>query len=64
MVVLTLGVVLDLEDHGTQPSVAPANRTILLRVVVLLVDQVGLLKNLLNFFETDAMFAPNFRILP
>jgi hypothetical protein len=60
---IALGVVSDLENYGTQPPAAPPNGAKLFGIVVLLVDQIGLVKNLLSFFETNVVFAFNFRIL-
>lgn len=64
MIVFAMGVLSELEDHGTQPPSAPANPAKLLRVVVLFVDQVGLVENLPSLFKTDTVFSPDFRILP
>jgi hypothetical protein len=46
----------DLENYGTEPPAAPADGTELLRVLALLVNQICLIKDLLRFFQTDAMF--------
>lgn len=63
MIILAVGVVSDLEDHGAQTSATPSNRAELLRVITLPVNQISLVKNLLNFFEADAVPLLDFQIL-
>ena|SRR5579863_3928972 len=55
VVVFALRVMPDLKNHGTKASIAPANGTELFRIVVLLVDQVDLIKNLLRLTQADTM---------
>jgi hypothetical protein len=55
MVILALGIMPDFEYYRTQPTTAPSNCTKLLRIVVLLVHQVGLVKDLTGFIQTNAM---------
>jgi hypothetical protein len=62
MVVLALGIMPDFEYYRTQPTTAPSNSTKLLRIVILLVDQVSLVKNLLRLFETYTVFTPDIRV--
>jgi hypothetical protein len=56
MVIFAIGVMPDLENHGTEAPAAPANCAELLRIVFLPVDQVGLAKNLLRLLPADAVF--------
>jgi len=49
----------DFEDHRTKATLAPADRTKLLRIVVLLVNHADLVEYILSFFEADAMFFPD-----
>jgi hypothetical protein len=49
VIVFALGVIPDFEDDGTQQTATPTDCTELFRIVVLLVNQIGLLKDLLRF---------------
>src|ERR1700739_2643002 len=53
---LPLRVVPDFEDHRAKVTAAPSDCAKLFRIIVLLVDEVGLIENLLRFLETDAVF--------
>jgi len=53
----------DFEDYGTEATLAPADRTKLLRIVVLLVDLVDLIEYIFRFLEADAMFSFDFAAL-
>jgi len=53
----------DLKDNGTQATAGPTNRTILLRIVTLPVDQIDLIKNLLRLLQADSVFPPDVSIL-
>jgi hypothetical protein len=57
MTVFALGVVPHFEYHGTQNATAPTDCTELFRIVALLVYQVSLVKDLLRFFEANAVFS-------
>jgi hypothetical protein len=57
MVVLASGITPDLEDDGAERFSAPSDRTELLRIIVLLVNQVRLVKDLLRFFQADAVLS-------
>ena len=57
MEVFTFIVMPDLEYHRTQTPTRPTNCTELFRVVVLLVHQVGLIKDLLRLLKADAVFS-------
>ena len=56
MVVFALRVMPDLENHGADAPPAPTNSAKLLRIVVLLVNQVRLVKDFLRLLQADAMF--------
>jgi hypothetical protein len=56
MVVFAVGVKPDLENYGTETPTAPPDRTEVLWIIVLLVNQVRLVENLLRFFQLNAMF--------
>jgi hypothetical protein len=63
VVVFAFRVMPDLEDYGTEAPTAPANSTELFRIIVLLVNQVRLVKDLLHFFQTDTMFSLDYPAL-
>jgi hypothetical protein len=64
MTVLALGVFPHFEYHGTQNTTAPTDCTELFRIVVLLVYQVSLVKDLLRLFEADAVLSLDFTAFP
>lgn len=55
MVILTARVAPDLEDHRTEAVAAPADRTELPRIIVLLVNHVRLVKDLLCLFQAETV---------
>ena len=57
MVAFAFGIVPYLEYYGTEATPTPAYCTELLRIVVLLVDDVNLIEYFLDFFEAYAMFS-------
>jgi len=52
----------DFENHATQATAAPPNRAQLFRIVILLVHQVGLVKDFNRLIETDTMLPPDIRV--
>jgi hypothetical protein len=64
MVVFALGVIPDLEYDRTQHTTAPTDRTELFRIVVLLVHQVSLIKDLLRLFKANAVLSFDVTALP
>ena len=56
MIIFALGVRPDFEDDGTQQSATPPDCTELFRIVILLVNQIRLVKDLLRLFQADAVF--------
>lgn len=62
MIIFALAIMPDLEDHRTQPITTPSDGTKLLRVVILLIDQISLIEYPLCLFETDAVFTLNIQI--
>ncbi len=59
MIILAPGIASHLEHHGTKMSLAPTGRTKLPRIVALLVNNIGLIKNCLCVFKTETVFLPN-----
>ena len=57
MVVFASGVIPDFEDDRTQAASAPPDRAILLRIVILLINQVRLVKDLLRLFKADTVLS-------
>src|ERR1035438_1470352 len=57
VVVFTLPVLPDLENHGTKAAAAPTNGTKLLRIIVLPIDEVYLVEYILRLFQADAVFS-------
>ena len=55
MVILAFGIVPDLENHRTKATEAPAYCAKLFGIIVLLVDEVNLVKNLLCFRQADTV---------
>jgi hypothetical protein len=49
VIVFTIGIMPDLEDHGTEPPPTPTDRPKLFRIVILLVDDVDLVEYLPRF---------------
>lgn len=59
VVVLSFRVMPDLKDHGTEAPAAPPGCTELFRIVLLLVNQVRLVKNLPRLLQADPMLFLN-----
>ncbi len=59
MVVLALFVKPDLKDHRTESPITPADRAELFRVIISLVNQIGLIEDLLCRFQADTMLSLN-----
>ena len=55
-VILSIAVLPYLANNRTKASAAPANCAELLRIVVLPVDQVGLIEDFLRLLQADAVF--------
>jgi hypothetical protein len=64
VVVFAFRVKPDFEDHGTEAALAPADRTKLLRIVALPVDDVNLIEYFRGLFEADAMLSFDLAVLP
>ena len=55
MVILSMLIVPDLKDYRTEASGAPSDSSELLGMVVLLVQNVGLIEYLLSFSQANAV---------
>jgi hypothetical protein len=56
-IVFAPGIVPNLENDGTEPAAGPTDGAKLLRLIVLLVDDVRLIEYVLRLFQADAMFS-------
>ncbi len=56
MVIRTRCIAPDFEDHSTGARATPAYCAVLLRVIVLLVNEVRLVENLLRLSQADTVF--------
>jgi hypothetical protein len=59
MVVLAQFVNPDLKDDRTESPITPADRAELFRIIISLVNQVGLIEDLLCRFQADTMLSLN-----
>ncbi len=59
MVVFTLGVIPDLEYHGTEAAATPPDRADLFRIVILSVDEIDLVENFFRFLRADPVVSLN-----
>jgi hypothetical protein len=55
VIILPLGVMPDFEDHRTKPAATATDCAKLIRIVILLVDDAGLIEDFLRFLQADAV---------
>jgi len=59
VIVLAPGAVSDFEDHRAEATARPSDCAELLRIAVLLVDNISLIEDLLRFLQANPVFLPD-----